>query len=109
LEWLSTCLDAVRRESKSHRTRIAFHIIPGYGRQFNGLADYLSRTDVADKIDVVGKRDARVTGNFEVTVQPGGQVLHSKRLAGQGKAETPAERQAILEQIRELLEDEQEL
>ena len=46
----------------------------------------------ADRIDVIGMEDARVTGNFEVTVKSTGEVLHSKRVAGQGKAESQKER-----------------
>ena len=58
----------------------------------------------ADRIHVVGMKDARVTGNFEVTVASTGEVLHSKRVAGQGKAESQKERDMICEQIMELLE-----
>ena len=56
----------------------------------------------ADRIHVVGMKDARVTGNFEVTVTSTGEVLHSKRLAGQGRAESQKERDMICEQIMEL-------
>ena len=50
-----------------------------------------------------GRRDFGITGNFEVTVLETGQVLHSKRHAGQGKAESAQERARIVEQIQELL------
>jgi hypothetical protein len=47
--------------------------------------------------------DRTTTGNFEVTVAATGQVLHSKTRRGQGRAQTPQERQAILMQIQQLL------
>lgn len=63
------------------------------------------KQDFANQIEVIGKEDTRVTGNFEVTVVATGDVLHSKRVAGQGKAESTKERQAISQQIIELLEE----
>jgi hypothetical protein len=54
-----------------------------------------------------GIKDRGVTGNFEVSVVETKQVLHSKRHAGQGKAESDRERQMILEQIQEILEEQQ--
>lgn len=81
--------------------------ILGYGRYFNGLKDFLSsQPSVANKIELVGKEDPTVTGNFEVSVAATGQLLHSKRQAGQGKATSPGERAAILEQIKELLDED---
>jgi hypothetical protein len=58
---------------------------------------------VADKVELVPLMDRTTTGNFEVTVAATGQVLHSKTSAGQGRAQTPQERQAILVQIQQLL------
>ena len=76
----------------------------GYGRQFRGLKDFLSKQDFADQIEVLGKEDRGVTGNFEITVKDTGQLLHSKRTAGQGKAESKQERAALVELIEELLD-----
>jgi hypothetical protein len=57
-------------------------------------------------LKVVGKEDRGRTGNFEVTVVGGtGQVLHSKRHAGQGRAEAEASKRLILEQINERIEE----
>jgi hypothetical protein len=58
-------------------------------------------------LKVVGKEDRGRTGNFEVTVVGGGtgQVLHSKRHAGQGRAESEASKRLILDQINELIEE----
>lgn len=82
----------------------------GYYRYFNGLRDYLSsQPSVASKIRLVPKEDTWITGNFEVTVKSTGQVLHSKRHAGQGKAQSMKEREAILQQIVEVLEEMGEL
>ena len=78
----------------------------GYSRQYKGLKEFLSsQPSVKDSIKVVGRRDTGITGNFEVRALETGQVLHSKRHAGQGRAQTDAERMAILEQIEELLDD----
>ena len=74
----------------------------GYGRQFNGLKDYLLKQSFANQIDVIGSKDAQVTGNFEVTAN--GQLIHSKR-AGKGKAESSKERAMIAEQIVDILEE----
>jgi hypothetical protein len=59
---------------------------------------------VADKVELVPIKDRQTTGNFEVTVAETGQVLHSKTHAGQGRAQTPQERQAVLVQIQKLLQ-----
>ena len=77
----------------------------GYGRQFRGLKDFLSKQSFADQIEVLGHEDRGVTGNFEVTVKETGQLLHSKRTAGQGKAESKSERAALVEMIAELLDE----
>jgi len=78
----------------------------GYRRHFVALRDFLS-TQVP-QVKVFPKEDKGVTGNFEVTVVGTGQVLHSKRHAGQGRAESLAEKEAILELIQELLDDSYE-
>jgi hypothetical protein len=57
----------------------------------------------------MGLQDKGITGNFEVTVASTKQLLHSKRHAGQGKASTEQERKLILEQIKELLEEDRTL
>lgn len=53
---------------------------------------------------VVPEKDRGITGNFEVKLEDG-TVIHSKRHAGQGKAERMEEKVAILEQIQESIED----
>ena len=77
----------------------------GYKKYFKRLSAYLlsPQSPVADKIEVIPLKDRGTTGNFEVTVKSTGQVLHSKRNAGQGRAETEAEKVAILEQIEALV------
>lgn len=88
---------------------LVYHSSPnfyiGYGRQFRGLKDFLSKQPFADQIEVLGLEDRGVTGNFEVTVKETGQLLHSKRTAGQGKAESKREREALVEMIAELLDE----
>lgn len=61
--------------------------------------------DFADKIEIVGKKDYQITRNFEVTIGEEKQLIHSKRTARQGKAESDAERAAIVELIKEYLDD----
>jgi hypothetical protein len=69
------------------------------------LQDFLSKQDFADKIQIVGKKDTSNTGNFEVTVGDNRQLIHSKRTAGQGRAESAKERALIVEMIEEYLDD----
>jgi hypothetical protein len=78
---------------------------PGYGKYYKSLQKFLlSRVD-GRKVQLIPLEDAGVTGNFEVTVLGTGRILHSKRTAGQGKAESDRERLAILEQILDLLDE----
>jgi hypothetical protein len=80
------------------------HII-GYKKYYNGLRDFLySQSSIADRIELFPLEDRGTTGNFEVTVVDTGQYLHSKKKYRQGRAESSAERMAILEQIKELLD-----
>jgi hypothetical protein len=70
------------------------------------LKEFLSsQPSIADKFEIIGKQDRRITGNFEVTVLETGTVLHSKQ-SGLGKAESSAERMAILEKVQEMLDEE---
>ena len=81
-------------------------LFPGYRRYFNKLRDFLSSQPFAGEIQLIDKEDRRVTGNFEVTIlgdEP--IVIHSKRHAGQGRAETSKEQIAIAQQIQEYLDD----
>ena len=50
------------------------------------------------EIQVIGNRDPRRTGNFEVTRD--GNLIHTKTTRGQGKCESAAERAALIEQIK---------
>lgn len=83
-----------------------FTSLTGYGRQFNALKDFLSKQPkLANRVAVIGKKDSTVTGNFEVTVTETGEVLHSKRHGGQGKAESQKERDAIVARLEEITEN----
>jgi hypothetical protein len=73
------------------------------------LEQYLFSRFTSDQIQIIPLKDTRTTGNFEVTVVDTGQLLHSKRHAGQGRAESDAERNAIAEQIQELISSMEEL
>jgi hypothetical protein len=106
---LSTSSGETRSFFPFHRlTRCCFARVTtlGYSRYYKALSEYLS-SQLGDKIEMVGVPDRAVTGNFEVTVAASGKVLHSRR-AGQGKAETSSARAAILVQIEDLLEQEQQ-
>jgi hypothetical protein len=69
------------------------------------LRDFLSTQPFAGQIQLIGKEDPGVTGNFEVTFVDTGQMIHSKRRAGQGRADSTSERMAIVELIQEYLDD----
>ena len=60
---------------------------------------------IADKIEIIPIADPGVTGNFEIRIGDEGQLIHSKRTAGQGKAESLKEREMILEFITEYLDE----
>jgi hypothetical protein len=79
----------------------------GYDKQYEDLRAYLERK-LGDKIEVVAKKDKKITGNFEVAVLQTGELLHSKKVAGQGRAESKEERRAILRQIEVMLQESQE-
>ena len=77
----------------------------GYRHPFIRLVDFLYSQPFGDRIEVVSKVDRMITGNFEVSILDTGQVIHSKKHAKQGRAQTPAERRAIAEQIQEYLDE----
>ena len=52
-------------------------------------------------VTVQGVRDAKTTGNFEITFGPTGELIHSKSTRGQGKCESAAERAAVIEKIKQ--------
>jgi hypothetical protein len=52
-------------------------------------------------VEIVGQRDPKTTGNFEVTFVPTGELIHSKTTKGQGKCESAEERQAIIDFIKQ--------
>jgi hypothetical protein len=70
------------------------------------LRDFLSSQPFAQMIEVIAKEDNGVTGNFEVSILADEPIIiHSKRHAGQGRAETDKEKQAIAAFIQEYLDD----
>ena len=76
----------------------------GYGKYYKSLKSFLaSQQSLKGKIHVEPLEDPGTTGNFEVTVD--GQLIHSKRHGGQGRAESDKEKAAILRQIQEILEE----
>jgi hypothetical protein len=79
----------------------------GYDKQYEDLKAYLERK-VGDRVEVVAKKDKKITGNFEVSALRTGDILHSKKVAGQGRAESKEERRAILQQIEIMLNEAEE-
>lgn len=79
----------------------------GYDKQYDELKAYLERK-MGDRVEVVAKKDKKITGNFEVSALKTGDLLHSKKVAGQGRAESKEERRAILQQIELLLDESDE-
>jgi hypothetical protein len=88
-----------------HYLTYFYFLSTGYRRYFEGLAEFLGSQPFADRLSIEGHEDRTVTGNFEVSLGAEGKVIHSKRVAGQGKAQSLAERNAIAELIREYLGD----
>jgi hypothetical protein len=82
-------------------------LLAGYDKQYEELKAYLERK-MGDRIEVVAKKDKKITGNFEVSAFRTGDLLHSKKVAGQGRAESKEERRAILQQIEILLDEAEE-
>ena len=54
---------------------------------------------------MIGIKDRGLTGNFEVMIGDEKQLVHSKRTAGQGRAESPQERAMICEFIQDYLDE----
>ena len=78
----------------------------GYVKQYKGLKSWLeSQSAIASHITVEGEEDRGVTGNFEVRIGDDRQLIHSKKTAGQGRAESTKERQMIADFIQEYLND----
>jgi hypothetical protein len=91
--------------SLSKQSLLSSFGLAGYIRQYNMLKDFLSQQAFANQIDVVPIKDRGVTGTFEVFIGNEKQLIHSKRTAGQGRAESSNERAMICEFIQEYLED----
>ena len=76
----------------------------GYVRYFRALREYLLKQPFASQIQVLEKMDRGVTGNFEVVILNTGEIIHSKKRYGQGRAETDRERNEIAVKIEMALE-----
>ena len=72
---------------------------------------FLRKQPFADRLNIQGLEDSAFTGNFEVFLFADGQskqMIHSKKTAGQGRAESSMERKMICEFIEEYLDDMEE-
>ena len=72
----------------------------GYKRYVDALAMALDYEFGSGVVDVVGVKDPKTSGNFEITFVPTGELIHSKTTRGQGKCESPQERAAVIEYIK---------
>ena len=103
----STCFVSFRLDLTYPSFCFTFFAAPcgvGYTRQYLSLKKFLATQPFANDIQIVGIKDPGVTGNFEVTVGDDRELVHSKRTAGQGKAESEQEREMIVEFIQEYLD-----
>lgn len=55
-------------------------------------------------MEFVPLEDKITTGNFEVTITDTGELIHSKKKLGMGKAVSTDEREAIIAKIRAVLD-----
>ena len=77
----------------------------GYAKQYRGLKSWLeAQPTISGYIHIVPEEDKGTTGNFEVRIGDDRQLIHSKRTAGQGRAESAKERMMIAEFIQEYLD-----
>ena len=67
------------------------------------------RQDFWPRLDLEGVEDDGFTGNFEVTIGDDKKLIHSKKKAGQGKATSAKEREALVEMIKEYLDEHEQL
>ena len=73
----------------------------GYAKYYKSLREFLSSQLDSNQVEIVPLEDRGVTGNFDVTVD--GEMIYSKLKMGQGRAESAADKQTILEEIQERL------
>ena len=74
----------------------------GYKRYCNALAVAVA-DEFGDDVEVIGQRDAGVTGNFNVVLAQTGELIFSKAKYG-GRCETDEQRSVVFAKIREYLE-----
>lgn len=55
------------------------------------------------QLNIIKKSDPRTTGRFEVTIVSANKLIHSKDKRGQGRCESAAEQQLVIDQINEFL------
>jgi selT/selW/selH-like putative selenoprotein len=71
----------------------------GYGKHSNKLKDILISEFDTD-VQIILSADQGKTGNFEVTIENTGELIHSKTQNGHGRCETSAEQQAVIDKIQ---------
>ena len=80
----------------------------GYGPRFRAAKalienNYSSDPKALENISIVSKRDPKVTGNFEITVN--GELVHSKKTKGDGflNDDTPQKKKNVIDAIDKAL------
>lgn len=72
-------------------------------RYCDALAAALN-TKFGEDVEVIGVRDPRSSGRFEVTIVQTGELIHSKDTRGQGRCESQAEKDAVIAKIQAALD-----
>lgn len=56
-------------------------------------------------VEITLNADQGKTGNFEVMIENSGELVHSKTTNGQGRCETSAEQQSIIDKVQAYIDD----
>lgn len=75
----------------------------GYGKYYRALKQQLS-DEFGDELSFVPVEDPGTTGNFEVTLVETSELIHSKTQRQQGRCESAAEVQAIVDKVQSYLD-----
>ena len=71
---------------------------------FRGLKAVLEQ-EFGDDVEIIDRVDDGKTGNFEVRIQQTGDLVHSKTTRGQGRCESSAEQQQVIDAIKDYIDN----
>jgi len=89
--------------SKLLRLQVQFWGGWGYEKYYRSLRSFLEAQPFGKDLQFVPLKDTRITGNFDVTILETGELIHSKKKQGKGRAESARERAIIVERIQDTL------